>query len=103
MVTFEVIQGHRKRFDRVSYSETETNLLPYGEGPSTMPTPRGRIPQQCRALILWQCFHSQRCKTGELSIQNAPDCTNLRLKFKIFPGVTQTCQVSRISRETPTF
>ena len=35
MATFEVIQGHRKRFDRVSYSETETNLLPYGEGPST--------------------------------------------------------------------
>ena len=40
----------------------------------------------CRAL--WQCFRSQRWKTGEPSISchNAPDCSKLCLKFPNFPG-----------------
>jgi len=60
-------------------SPPETNLPPPpGEGP--------QCQYHCRAL--WQCFRSQRWKTGEQSIscQNAPDCTKLRLKFQHFPG-----------------
>ena len=43
-------------------------------------------PYHCRSL--WQCFRSRRWKTGKRSIscQNAPDCTKLRLKFRLQVG-----------------
>ena len=52
------------------------------------PTPGEGLLCQYHCRALWQCFRSQRWKTGEPSIscQNAPDCTKLCLKFQNFPG-----------------
>ena len=60
----------------VEFSPLKQIYSPPGEGPL--------CKYHCR--VLWQCFRSQRWKTGEPSIscQNAPDCTKLHLKFQKF-------------------